>query len=619
MSRPLPTWSRPPHHAWRLEEIKQGHVVASHSLNDILKSHSATDNCSITFGRMDEPTIVDVVTAHESCSRLHARIAFDANGTPWLRDLGSGNGTYVNEKRMPPEACGKGEPATSRKGSRGVVLYPGDAIRFGASTRIYILEGPEEFEREQIKLKQKMKAIETAADTSEIAAGKKEEVESAKANDDGCGWGMSDDTPVEQEEKAQSARNHSDLPLPSIDSFFFSGKHKISDNLHKLHGQYNTKMHKLQSIQTESQRIAAKGNMGVELTEGQRGQLAKNQSRITELEKNVADLQEKLEDGMHTAIHGKDRINKKRKDEAHYGGDDDDVDDFFDRTASSKRQRKDEGAQSEQSLIAEWKSLLEDRAKHQRKVARALERSEALQRQIDNSKEDDEDAFFLQNDLSLAKDTWSKATNTLEETEKELDEAEQLLRIVNPKLLWNREEGLIGTDIEEKRKPAPYEEIAKAEESDSLMMPPPPPPPVAETAETLLMPPPPPTMMAPPPPPKPKSPEPAGEMAPPTDTRGMPPPAEPKGAAEPDMKKKRQLGPMRPPARVQGTLAALTQAMSQPAQAREQPNQSASQQGGTNAQKPAVAFDPKKDVWQAPADQDGSGRTALHDKFKGRY
>ena len=27
----------------------------------------------------------------------------------------------------------------------------------------------------------------------------------------------------------------------------------------------------------------------------------------------------------------------------------------------------------------------------------------------------------------------------------------------------------------------------------------------------------------------------------------------------------------------------------------------------------------QKDEWKAPIDQDGSGRTALHDKFKGRY
>eukprot|EP00571_Detonula_confervacea_P001163 CAMPEP_0172315162 /NCGR_PEP_ID=MMETSP1058-20130122/24288_1 /TAXON_ID=83371 /ORGANISM="Detonula confervacea, Strain CCMP 353" /LENGTH=170 /DNA_ID=CAMNT_0013029185 /DNA_START=38 /DNA_END=546 /DNA_ORIENTATION=+ len=161
--RPLPSWSHPPQHAWQLDEIKHGNIITTHSLNDVIQPHSSTNKCGccITFGRIaDDPSLVDVVTAHESCSRVHARIAFDNNGTPWLRDLGSGNGTFVNERRLPPEACGKEDAGSNtnsnRKGSRGVVLYPGDAMRFGASTRIYMLEGPEEFERGAIKLKRKM-------------------------------------------------------------------------------------------------------------------------------------------------------------------------------------------------------------------------------------------------------------------------------------------------------------------------------------------------------------------------------------------------------------------------------------------------------------------------------
>jgi hypothetical protein len=35
--------------------------------------------------------------------------------------------------------------------------------------------------------------------------------------------------------------------------------------------------------------------------------------------------------------------------------------------------------------------------------------------------------------------------------------------------------------------------------------------------------------------------------------------------------------------------------------------------------KSSESFDPKKDVWKAPADQDGSGITKLNAKFAGRY
>ena len=80
-----PKWIvNPEKNKWKLDEIKDGIIVHFHELTAPL----------VTFGRT--PGVkgaLAIVTAHESCSRLHARIAFDSTGTPWLRDLGSGNGT----------------------------------------------------------------------------------------------------------------------------------------------------------------------------------------------------------------------------------------------------------------------------------------------------------------------------------------------------------------------------------------------------------------------------------------------------------------------------------------------------------------------------------------------
>ena len=89
-TRPEPSWSvQPPRSAeWTLDEIKAGNVLTTHSLNGILSVGGRPRGCCVTFGRIgDDPSLVDVVTAHESCSRVHARIAFDSGGSPWLRDL----------------------------------------------------------------------------------------------------------------------------------------------------------------------------------------------------------------------------------------------------------------------------------------------------------------------------------------------------------------------------------------------------------------------------------------------------------------------------------------------------------------------------------------------------
>ena len=81
-----PSWIHAPFSKWKLDEIKNGVIVDSLELDAPL----------VTFGRAAEVDVkgaMVVYTAHESCSRLHARIAFDSQGMPWLKDLGSGNGT----------------------------------------------------------------------------------------------------------------------------------------------------------------------------------------------------------------------------------------------------------------------------------------------------------------------------------------------------------------------------------------------------------------------------------------------------------------------------------------------------------------------------------------------
>lgn len=82
----------------------------------------------VTFGRSPD---ADVTLEHPSCSRLHAVLEFRASdGLPRLLDAGSTHGTRVNRRRLEPRAA--------------VRVRVGDVIAFGASSRFYVLLGPEQ-------------------------------------------------------------------------------------------------------------------------------------------------------------------------------------------------------------------------------------------------------------------------------------------------------------------------------------------------------------------------------------------------------------------------------------------------------------------------------------------
>ena len=128
-------------------EIKDGVEVEVYKL----------DQSCLLIGRAADQ--VDIPLQHESASRQHARIAFDGAGTPWLRDLQSTHGVTVNKRRLPAAAVGREESNSTNPGARGVVIYPEDVLQFGASTRIFCVEGPAGFSRGAI---QKHKGITTA-------------------------------------------------------------------------------------------------------------------------------------------------------------------------------------------------------------------------------------------------------------------------------------------------------------------------------------------------------------------------------------------------------------------------------------------------------------------------
>ncbi|KAF9971607.1 Smad nuclear-interacting protein 1 [Actinomortierella ambigua] len=121
-----PPEARKPTKRWRLYVFKDGKEV------NVLHIHRQS---AFLFGR--DRNVADVAIDHPSCSKQHAVLQFrqivetDQIGQtkratkPFIIDLESANGTFVNGSQVPP--------------TRYYELKLSDVLKFGASTREYVL------------------------------------------------------------------------------------------------------------------------------------------------------------------------------------------------------------------------------------------------------------------------------------------------------------------------------------------------------------------------------------------------------------------------------------------------------------------------------------------------
>ncbi|VDP92149.1 unnamed protein product [Echinostoma caproni] len=212
-----PLWAMicPADAVYRLEVIKNGIPLPECTVNltNDSTSISASDSAGVEelsfclFGRQPENFYAPfnrlhgqcVVMAHPSISRLHAVLQYgrpplsiaktsaahvDSPGW-YLQDLDSTHGTFVNKRRLPS--------------GRFVRIHVGHVIRFGCSTRLYLLSGPDEDTEQEspqswTELKQAFYARKLA---QEQQLNKLTGLTTTQDVDPGCDWGFSAEEPCD--------------------------------------------------------------------------------------------------------------------------------------------------------------------------------------------------------------------------------------------------------------------------------------------------------------------------------------------------------------------------------------------------------------------------------------
>lgn len=306
-----PAWSsapppdRPGEEPPSLEVVKGGAVVGTVPLS-AGRSH-------FMVGRQPN---VDVVVQHASVSRGHAVLQFGAAGELFLFDMGSTHGTFVNRssQRVPQREY--------------VRVHVGDVIRFGESSRLFVVQGPE-----RMRPPEKPLRTPPAPRGARAAEAKEKEVEERaerirRAREDmmhGVGGGKDD--------AVEGAAAPATGPVVPETSAGFSSMPGLSDKQRAEVVAIAARERNMDNVQREWLALRAKEDGGQELSDGQRRRLASLQEKLVALDQQLADKRERLA----RAIHGKAFASRARRAGDGGGGrgggdDDDDDDEFYDRT-----------------------------------------------------------------------------------------------------------------------------------------------------------------------------------------------------------------------------------------------------------------------------------------------
>ncbi|XP_065784924.1 kanadaptin isoform X3 [Muntiacus reevesi] len=195
-----PPWGGPTTAPYSLETLKGGTILGTRNLKGL--------SCCL-FGRLPS---CDVCLEHPSVSRYHAVLqhrvsGFDAEGDGhgpgfYLYDLGSTHGTFLNKTRIPPRTYCR--------------VHVGHVLRFGGSTRLFLLQGPEEDreaeseltvtqlkelrKQQQMMLEKKMLG-EDSDEELEMDTAERKRNTSSQDDEMGCTWGMGEDAVEDEAEE----------------------------------------------------------------------------------------------------------------------------------------------------------------------------------------------------------------------------------------------------------------------------------------------------------------------------------------------------------------------------------------------------------------------------------
>ncbi|KTG05139.1 hypothetical protein cypCar_00007767 [Cyprinus carpio] len=198
-----PPWGSVPDISYSFELLKNGAILDTVPL---------TQSSYFVVGRLP---VCDVSLEHPSISRYHAVVQYRGRAGQdgvlgeekgfYAYDLGSTHGTFVNKNKIPPKTY--------------IRLRVGHVLKFGGSTRLFILQGPEfdeeaESELTVTELRERARKQREELEKRMMGDGSDEEEEKegsevsattrSSSEDTGCSWGMDEEAVPEDDENEEN-------------------------------------------------------------------------------------------------------------------------------------------------------------------------------------------------------------------------------------------------------------------------------------------------------------------------------------------------------------------------------------------------------------------------------
>ncbi|XP_016152449.1 PREDICTED: kanadaptin [Ficedula albicollis] len=224
-----PPWgSRPPAGAgYGLEVLKGGVLLGSVRLED---------SSWFLVGRLPGCALA---LEHPSVSRHHAVLQYRGAGCSpggadaagfYVYDLGSTHGTFLNKARVPPRTYCR--------------VRVGHGLRFGGSSRLFLLQGPKEDQESESELtvtelkalrKQQQAKLERTmlGEDSDEEDEKEERNERSQDSDMSCSWGMGEDAEEDEVEENPIAVDFQDVQ----DAFYMKDPRKALQGFFDREGE----------------------------------------------------------------------------------------------------------------------------------------------------------------------------------------------------------------------------------------------------------------------------------------------------------------------------------------------------------------------------------------------